>query len=313
METKRARMSVAIVTHNTCECLRACLESLEREAASDVVVVDNASSDDTVEMVRAAFPRVKLLANKTNSGYGAGANQAIAIADAEYVLLLNADTQVQPGTLASLSDYLDQHPQAAIVGPRIVYPDGSPQPSCYPFPNPVDEFLRESTLQRWVRRVPVVRDRYLRTWSHDTSRIVPWVLGAALGIRTQAFEAVGGFDESFFMYSEEVDLAYRLRQAGWQVHFSPAVSVVHVGGASTTQVRAQMLVRLYESLFRFALHHYSAPKTLGLKLVVTYVMLRNMAHDVIALKRRPDGLDRHELSENLMAWRRVIRDIWGRW
>jgi GT2 family glycosyltransferase len=163
-----------------------------------------------------------------------------------------------------------------------------------------------------VRRLPGVRDRYLRTWAHDSSRIVPWVLGAALGIRTQAFEAVEGFDESFFMYSEEVDLAYRLHEAGWQVHFSPTGSVVHVGGASTKQVRAQMLVRLYESLFRFARRHYSTPKTLGLKLVISYVMVRNTAHDVIALKRRHDGLGRGELSDNLVAWRRVLRDIWGR-
>jgi N-acetylglucosaminyl-diphospho-decaprenol L-rhamnosyltransferase len=126
--------AVVIINYNTCELLRACLATVITEAPSEVVVVDNASSDDSVATVETEYPHVILQVNKTNLGYGAAANQAIASCKAKYVLLLNADTLLRPGTLLALKRYLDQHPRAAIVGPRLEDPDGTLQASCYPFP-----------------------------------------------------------------------------------------------------------------------------------------------------------------------------------
>src|SRR5262245_26457705 len=127
-------IAVIIVNYNTCEHLRACLETVLAEAPSEVIVVDNASSDDSAQMVRAHYPWVVLCANKTNLGYGAASNQAIARCTAKHVLLLNSDTLLPVGALQALSTYLDRHPRAAIVGPRLVNSDGTLQASCYPFP-----------------------------------------------------------------------------------------------------------------------------------------------------------------------------------
>jgi GT2 family glycosyltransferase len=234
-------IAVAIVNYNTREHLHACLATVQLEAPSEVVVVDNASSDGSTEMVRADYPWVALHANKTNLGYGAAANQAIASCSAEYVLLLNSDTLLQAGALMALSGYLDLHPHAAIVGPHLVEADGTLQASCYPFPTPLNTFLENSTsailLGRLIRRhIPLLRNFYLRTWPHTSARVVPWLKGAALAIRRTAFDAVGGFDESYFMYFEDADLCYRLNAAGWKVHFVPITTVVHIGGASTSRI-----------------------------------------------------------------------------
>jgi len=204
-------IAVAIVNYNTREHLRACLATVQSEAPSETIVIDNASSDGSAEMVRAEYPWVTLHANQTNPGYGAAANQAIASCTAEYVLLLNSDTLLQAGALMALSSYLDLHPRAAIVGPRLVEPDGILQASCYPFPTPLNTFLENSTsaflLGRLIRcHIPLLRNSYLRTWPHNAARVVPWLKGGALAIRRTAFDAVGGFDESYFMYFEDADL-----------------------------------------------------------------------------------------------------------
>lgn len=308
---RRARdtIAVAIVSYNTREHLRACLASICADAPREVIVVDNASSDGSVEMLAASFPQVTLLANRANPGYGAAANQAIAGCASPYVLLLNSDTLLRPGALAALSAYLDRSPRAAIVGPRLLNPDGTLQPSCFPFLTPLNALLRESKLSELVRRVPLLRERYLPTWSHARPRVVPWVLGAALAIRCAAFEAVGGFDESFFMYSEEVDLCYRLRAAGWQVHFAPVTSVVHVGGASTARHRAEMAARVYQSMDHFYRRHYSAWRRRWLRLVVAYLMLRNIARDTVRLRRARQPDERGRLAEDLAVWRRVLVSV----
>src|SRR5262249_32929400 len=160
-----------------------------------------------------------LHANKRNLGYGAAANQAVASCTAEYVLLLNSDTLLSSGALKALGDYLDLHPRAAIVGPRLVNSDGTLQASCYPFAGTLEWFLDNDACVQLIRYVPVLRNHCLRTWSHTYARAVPCVKGAALAIRREAFDAVGGFDESFFMYFEEMDLCHRLEAIGWQVHF----------------------------------------------------------------------------------------------
>lgn len=302
-------IAVAIVNYNTREHLRACLATVQSEAPSEVVVVDNASSDGSAEMVRADYPWVTLHANRTNPGYGAAANQAVARCTAQYILLLNSDTRPQSGTLTALSTYLDRHPRAAIVGPRLENLDGTLQQSCYPFPSPLDTFLDKSTLSRLIHFVPVLRHHYLRTWRHTYSRIVPWVMGAALAIRRDAFQALGGFDESFFMYFEEVDLCYRLRNAGWQVHFSPVTTVVHMGGASTGQRRAAMMVQIFASEVRFYQRHYSKWLLLQFRLVVSTVMLAHIVVDAVRLHWTYDPSPRAHLAEDLGVWRYILSGL----
>jgi GT2 family glycosyltransferase len=276
-----------------------------------MVVVDNASSDGSAEMVRAEYPWVTLHANKANLGYGAAANQAIASCTAEYVLLLNSDTLLQTGALMALSGYLDLHPRAAIVGPRLVEADGTLQASCYPFPTPLNTFLENSTsairLGRLIRHhIPLLRNSYLRTWPHTSARVVPWLKGAALAIRRAAFDAVGGFDESYFMYFEDADLCYRLTAAGWQIHFTPATTVVHVGGASTRQWRTEMTVRLLASTIQFYQRHASRLQLAEVVLIVKGLMLAKWIRGIACLYLTRNVGKRADIAADMAACRRVL-------
>lgn len=306
-------IAVAIVNYNTREHLRACLTTVQEELPCQTIVVDNASSDGSVEMVRECFPQVVLHANTTNSGYGAAVNQAISSCTADYVLLLNSDTLLDPGTLQALKLYMDQHPRAAIVGPRLLNADRTLQASCYSDPTPVNIFLEESTLGRLIRWVPVLRNHYLRTWSHSEPRVVPWVLGAALGIRRDAFLAVGGFEAAFFMYFEEVDLCYRLRATGWEIHFAQVATIVHVGGASTSQRRPHMLRLVFASAAVFYRQHYSAGRLLQLRAIVIGLMLARSLRDVILLVQTQDTVRQQRLRENMLIWPHILHDARSNW
>lgn len=303
------QIAVAIVNYNTCALLHDCIVSAIAEQPAEIIVVDNASTDGSVAMVAAAFPQVVLHVNTEKSGFAAGANRAVATSSVPYVLLLNSDTVVQPGALAALTRYLDQHLHVGVVGPRLLNTDGSLQPSCFHFPTPLHAFLELSNLSSVVRHVPLVRQWYLRSWAHDRVRQVPWVLGAALAVRRTAFTQIGGFDESFFMYSEEVDFCFRLRQSGWTTHFAPVATVMHVGGASTVQQRVEMAVRALLSTVIFYRRHYSSWQLIQLKLILMIVMLAKLLRDNILMCVVRDPARRTMLVENTHIWKQVIRAV----
>jgi GT2 family glycosyltransferase len=305
-------IAVAIVSYNTCELLRKCLDAVQQEAPSELIVIDNASSDGSVEMIKTEFPSVTVRINGMNLGYGAAANQAIVSSTAKYVCLLNSDAQLQSGALEALNTYLEGNPRVAIVGPRIVNPDGTLQPSCFPFPTPLDIFLDVSHLSRLIRYVPILQESYPRTWSHTRPRKVPWVLGAALGIRREAFDIVGGFDESFYMFYEEADLCYRLQRTGWQVHFAPVTAIIHVGGASTQQRRADMTVQFFASLMQFYRRHFSLIRQAELIMLIECIALTRMIRDVISLGLTGDSGKRADLAVKIDAWRRLLLGHWRR-
>jgi GT2 family glycosyltransferase len=300
------RMAVAIVNWNTRDLLRACLQSAAVEAPAEMVVVDNGSSDGSAEMVEREFPGVMLEVDRANPGYGAASNRALRRCRAEYVLLLNSDTILRPGALAALTDFLDRHPRVGIVGPRLLNPDGTLQRSCFPFPSAFVPVLKRQPFAAMAGLVPWLREAYPAEFSHDEDRRTPWVVGAALGIRRSAFDAVGGFDESFVMYFEEVDLCYRLREAGWETHFSPRAEIVHLGGASTRQRRAEMLVRLSLSSIEFhRRHHRGASLALALA-VVRASALGRLARDSARYLVSAPGAGRERLAEDRAVWREVL-------
>lgn len=299
-------VAIVIVNYNTCEYLRSCLRTVVRERPDEVIVVDNGSSDGSVEMVRADFPQVTVLSDGHNRGYGAAANYAVARCAAETILLLNSDTQLTAGAVEELATYLDKHSQVGIVGPRLVGSDGALQQSCYPFPKPLYTLLEETRVGRIIRYIPILRDSYLYTWSHERVRSVPWLQGSALAIRRRPFEALGGFDESFFMYFEEVDLCYRLRKAGWQIDFNPAATVVHAGGGSTNKYRVPMMVQLFKSTKQFYEQHYPAWRTLQFRLVIMALMLAKVARDRFFSYFVDAAVQRH-LAEDTRMWTQILR------
>lgn len=302
--------SVCIVNHNTRNLLRACLVSVQAQAAPEVVVVDSASCDASAAMVQREFPAVTLVASATNIGFGAAANRAFGACNSPYVLLLNGDTLLRPGALEALGAYLDRHPRAAIVGPRLVNSNGELQSSCFPFPTPLDILLDTSHTYDVLARVPVLREVVTRTWAHDYARRVPWVLGAALAIRREAFQAVGGFDDSFFMYYEEVDLCYRLARRGWETHFAPVAEVVHVGGASTRGQRADMTVRFFASLGHFYRRHYTRWQQAALKTLVAGIAFGRLVRDSLAVRTARDRDRRTQAAIDMETWRRLLVGEW---
>jgi N-acetylglucosaminyl-diphospho-decaprenol L-rhamnosyltransferase len=301
-------MSVAIVSFNTRDLLAQCVTSVLAARPERVVVVDNASSDGTVELVRARFPGVHLIANDDNRGYGAAANQAVAACATPAVLLLNSDTLVAPDCVATLGSYLAAHPTVAVVGPRLANADGTLQRSTYPFPAAADIVLGETPLHLLVRRIPGLRERFWRTWSHDVARPVPWVLGAALAIRRAAFDSVAGFDESYFLYSEEVDLCRRLATAGFEVHYAPVTTVVHFGGESTRQVGEAMRRELIVSKARYLRRHETRSRAARVLLTLRIIATVRLLRDLARLRVSRDREEQTRLRTSVEAWKSILSE-----
>lgn len=300
------RMAVAVISWNTRELLRRCLSTILAERPSEVVVVDNGSSDGSVAMVREEFPAVRLQVLPENPGYGAASNAAFTLCAAEYVLLLNSDTELRLGALEALVATLDRCPRAGIVGPRLLNADGTLQKSTFPYPGPMVPLVKRRPIADLVAVIPPLSEPFVGAWGHDRERQVPWVLGAALAIRRTAFEMVGGFDESFVMYYEEVDLCYRLRQAGWEIHFTPATEVTHLGGASTSQRRPEMLARLGLSEVDFyRRHRRGLGRAVAVGLVRGTVRYR-LVRDWLGYRISRGEARRRVFAENLAVWREVL-------
>lgn len=248
-------LSIIIVNWNTRDLLAQCLASIYAHPPGgdfEVIVVDNASADDSVAMVCERFPQVKLLQNDHNPGFAAANNQAIAQSNGRYILLLNPDTVVKSGALGALVTFMDEHPEAGAAGSMLLNPDGTLQPSCHPAPTLSREMWR---LFHMDAVYPLALYR-MADWPVDAPRPVDTVQGASLIVRREVIDQVGLLDESYFMYSEEVDWCRRIHQAGWQIYWVPQSHVVHFGGQSTRQVAATMFVQLYRAKLQYFRKHY---------------------------------------------------------
>lgn len=295
---ERPEIAVVLVTHDTREPL---LDALASVRGAEVIVVDTASADGTAEAVRRAFPEVKLLEGP-NDGYGAAANRGIAACSAPFVLLLNGDVVVRPGALRALADHLAAHPRAGLAGPRLESPDGTLQRSCFAFLGTARLAVEKTALGRWLGRWSV------HYGPDDRPRQAPWVLGAALALRREAFDAVGGFDPAFFLYGEEVDLCYRLWQAGWEVHYAPAATVAHLGGASVA-ARPEAEVRRVDSARLFYRKHYPPVRAAVLDGLIRTAMRLRWVRDSLRLRLARDDRRRSRLAEDLAVWRNVLRGL----
>lgn len=297
---------VVAVNYNTRDELGVFLEGLGswRERC---VVFDNASSDGSVEMVRARFPDAMVVVSPVNIGYGAAANQVFrshpAAIKAEVLILSNADIVLLPRAIEELVAELDRHPDVGVVGPLLRNQDGSLQRSCFPVPGSLRWLLDNDASCALLRHVPVVGRRLLRAWDHDEPRSVPWVKGAFMAIRRSAYEAVNGFDEAFFMYYEETDLCVRLRRSGWRTRFTPAASVIHLGGAATSKVRASMRMQQFISAMRFARWHYPVWWSVLLLGLWKLILVVRLSRDRIRLMA---GDSDAGLVADIDAWRQAL-------
>ncbi len=269
-------LSVVIVNWNVCDLLRRCLRSiLDSEFSTpnlQVIVVDNASTDGSVEMVQAEFPSVRLITNTHNRGFPAANNQGSAAAQGRYVFLLNPDTEVVNDALAMMVTFADEHPDVGVVGPQLLNPDASVQSSRRRLPTLATAFFESTWLTPYAPKSLLRRYQMLDT-PNDVTQDVDWVDGAALMARRQAIEQVGLMDEGFFMYSEELDWCQRFGQAGWRVVYLPAARILHHRGKSSEQVVAAGHIHFQTSKVRYfrKYHGRFVAEVLRLFLLSNYV------------------------------------------
>jgi N-acetylglucosaminyl-diphospho-decaprenol L-rhamnosyltransferase len=261
-------VSVVIVSYNTRSLLRECLSSVlrSRGATVEVFVVDNRSTDGSTDMVEREFPSVSLICNPRNVGFAAANNLAIARARGRYVLLLNPDATVGADTIGQLAGYLDRHDDAGVCGPLVRFPDGTFQSCGYDFPTLRAE-LRES------KRIGRIIGWFSADTSDTSERTAPehvgWVDGCCLMARLKAIRDVGGLDEQYFMYGEELDLCRMIQANGWRVVAMPTTAVMHHRGKSTESASGQAMRWLTESRLRYYRKHYGLATALAVSMWFT--------------------------------------------
>jgi GT2 family glycosyltransferase len=229
-------VSIVIVSFNTRDVTRQCLEFVRQHAAAvrhEVLVVDNASGDGSADMVAAEFPRAQLIRSPENKGFAGGNNPAMKIARGRYILLLNSDAFLAEGVLEKTIDYMDDHPHIGVLGCKLTDPDGTLQPSARMLPGPLNKILHITGLAAHFPKSKFFGRVDYTWWDHSEPRSVGWVVGAYFLIRRETMEDIGLLDDRYFLYFEEIDYCLSARRAGWDVIFYPYASVIHLGGQSS--------------------------------------------------------------------------------
>ena len=271
----RMDCSIVIVTYNSRAPVERCLASLAAHppsAAVETIVVDNASADGTPALVRERFPSVRLVENAGNVGYSRAVNQGIRLAAGRFVLILNPDIVVRPGSIDALIDFMERTPDAGIAGAKLVYADGSLQYSARSFYTIGSLVYRRTVLGRLFPRAKPLRRHLLLDDPHESTRVVDWVIGACMMVRREALERVGAMDERFFLYFEDIDWCFRMGKQGWKVYYVPASVMTHTYERSSAKsmlrkpfvFHALSLLRYAEKwnrFFYFFRRHRGAVKT----------------------------------------------------
>ncbi len=242
---------MVVVTFNALPWVERALESVR---GHETIVVDHGSTDGTVELVRERFPEARLI-EQENKGLGGGSNAGMRVAAGNYFLLLNSDAWALDGAVERLVSFAEEHPEAAVVGPKLLNQDGSLQSSVRGFPTLWRLATEYFFLRKLAPRSRALNAFYGNGFEYDEPREAEFLMGACLLVRREAADTVGLFDEDFFMFSEETDWCYRFRQAGWKVLFTPEAEFVHVGGASTRQNWGPMFREQVRGHLRFLSKH----------------------------------------------------------
>jgi GT2 family glycosyltransferase len=313
-------LAVVIVSYNVRELLRACLISLYADIArtpdlyAQVVVVDNNSGDGSAAMVAEAFPQATLFANEDNPGFAGGNNQGLhslgfgvpepAAQRPDTVLLLNPDTEVQPGALAAMTGFLADNPRVGGCGVRLNYADGSLQHGAFHFPGLFQLFLDLYPVHHRLLNSRLNGRYPHRLYDGDRPFAIDFALGAALMVRAEAIDAAGLLDESYFMYAEEMDWQHRLQDAGWPMFCVPSARITHHEGQSAKQFRGSMTVALWRSRLRYYDRTYPAWKRYAARWLIARGMT-SKANAARAAHARGEINDQ-QLELQLDVYRQVV-------
>jgi GT2 family glycosyltransferase len=256
----RPDLSICIANHRTPDLTLACLRSIVQHSgalAVETLLVNNTPDDSTVlQRAVEALPQGHIWQNEQPLSFAANQNLLLQRAQGRYLLALNSDTLVTPGALEDLVRFADAHPACGVVGPRLVHPDGSLQPSCRNFPSPLTHFLEASGLWQILRNRRSVGRRYYLCSPHDEVMRVDWLTGACLLIRAEVLAQTGGFDAARFggMYGEDIDWCRRIHDVGWEIWFDPCATIVHAESASPLDGRT---IQMYRGFYRYCALHLS--------------------------------------------------------
>jgi N-acetylglucosaminyl-diphospho-decaprenol L-rhamnosyltransferase len=298
-------LSIIIVSWNVADLLAACLESLYRQPhpAMEVIVVDSASADRTVEMVGQQFPQVRLMAQRENVGFTRGNNLGMAEARGRYLLLLNPDTEVIGDALRRMVDYLDANPAVGIVGPHTLNSNGSTQSTRRRFPTLGIGFFESTWLQGYAPQA-LLKRYYVQDASDDTTLDVDWVQGSALMARRDVYAQIGGLDEGYIMFSEELDWCKRAKNAGWRVVYLGSAQIIHHGGKSTEQVVARRHIYFQQSKLRYFRKYHGAGVAHALRVFLLLSYALQLAQET---GKSLLGSKRSMRQDRIRAYAQVLR------
>ncbi len=282
-------VAAVVVNYESGPALARCAAGLLAEGVADLVVVDNGSSDGSVAALRDTAPDAEVVVTGSNLGYGSAANRGVAATDHPAVLVCNSDVVVAPGALVALAAALDAEPRRALVGPLVRTAEGDRYPSARRFPSMVDA-AGHATIGMFTPRNRFTRAYHQADLQAGSATVdVDWVSGACFLVRRAAFEQVGGFDEAYFMYAEDVDLCWRLGRAGWTVGYAPAAEVTHLQGISTDRHPYRMIVEHHRSVLRFAARTSTGARRFLLPLVTIGIAARSGLACLLHLVRSRTG------------------------
>jgi N-acetylglucosaminyl-diphospho-decaprenol L-rhamnosyltransferase len=280
-------IAAVLVSYNVRDLLLRCIASLKADGVSDIVVVDNDSHDGSADAVARHEPDVTLVRLNENIGFGPGVNRAVPHTSTPYVLVTTPDVYVEPGSTKALQAVLDEHPDVGFVAPRIDTPDGELYPSVRRLPSMIDATGHAFLHFVW-RSNPFSRRYMMLDWDHSTAADVDWVACTHFLVRREAWDAVGGFDEQFFMFLEDVDLCARLRDAGWRIRYEPSSVVQHEISASADQTPYRMIAEHHRSIYRFNRKRLKGNQRLLLPLIAVGLAVRTaLAWAQRAIRRKP--------------------------
>ena len=299
-------LTTIIINYNTSHLLHKCIDSLRNAAlkiSMNIVIVDNSSSDESVSVLQRDFADCKLITNDINVGFGRANNQCIPFIKGKYVLLLNTDAFVSEDTIKKTIQYMDDNERCGILGVRLLGRDDYLQPSCRFFPTPLNIFLQRTGFKKFFPKTQLIDDM---SWDHNSARQCDWVPGCYYLIRQEVIENVGLFDPRYFLYYEEVDHCFATNKAGWEVHYFPDTSVVHIGGESaksdsdlTSRGKQVEVLQIESELLFFRKNH-------GRTTVFGHVLLLTLADMIVffknIIKLRFNSFFTDPIKHSLVVW-----------
>lgn len=299
-------LSIIIVSWNVADLLEICLNSILRNtnpAKTEIIVVDSASTDDSVDRLRVNYPQIKLMAQTENLGFSRCNNIGLAAASGNYLMLLNPDTEIIEDALGQMQQYLKDHPDVGIVGPHTLNSDGSTQSTRRRFPSLLIGFFESTWLQRFAPK-SLLTNYYVKNEPDNAVIDVDWVQGSALMTRQTVYEQIGGLDEGYTMYSEEMDWCKRAKAAEWRVVYLGTARITHHGGKSSEQVTARKHIHFQESKLRyFRKYHGWLPS----QLLRGFLMLNYVCQIIVESAKGLLGHKRGLRRERIRAYWQVLR------